>query len=282
MSPNSRHPDFRKPFPPTKCKFAGCKFVARTRSNETRHIEAVHMGLKPFACWWPGCAHRSSQKQAVAFHYRTIHLGHKWLTCHFCSRQFNHKNTLRSHMSSHRNQGHDMDQCDDCRVNLRWTPGRGKWAKSGSVPQSLVPQHKRRTRRSRQSQEQPGTSDSGSQKCDPADPRVMEQEVPDMDDPRAVAQTVDAAVQKLLQWRQQTDQLWHQTLSTIRSNGQSDDSDEEQDEKSDDGDEEDGPDEKLIQKKVRTPLFLCKQMGCSCIFSDQESLDLHLRLHSTQ
>ena len=45
--------------------------------------------------------------------------------CHVCGKKYDHKNHLRHHMLSHKEEGHDIDHCDHCLTNLAWTQRKG-------------------------------------------------------------------------------------------------------------------------------------------------------------
>ncbi|KAK4792253.1 hypothetical protein SAY86_022688 [Trapa natans] len=55
-----------------KCHFSDCQHVFSTQSNLRKHVKAVHLRLKPFACCYPNCQKRFSYK----------HVRHNHEKCH--------------------------------------------------------------------------------------------------------------------------------------------------------------------------------------------------------
>tara|TARA_Y100000592_G_scaffold36073_1_gene57247 strand:- start:236 stop:1279 length:1044 start_codon:yes stop_codon:yes gene_type:complete len=55
-----------------KCEL--CKYASKYKQNLTRHINAVHLKLKPFACPHEGCAFKCSRKCNLKKHVNEVHL----------------------------------------------------------------------------------------------------------------------------------------------------------------------------------------------------------------
>ena len=101
------------------CDHPGCTFRSTWRGSIAKHKRHVHSDEKPFACNHIGCEFRTKTRGDQSNHQNTVHLNIRDKRCHICERGFDRQFDLRRHMTTHEGDGHVMENCESCSVNLR-------------------------------------------------------------------------------------------------------------------------------------------------------------------
>ena len=101
------------------CDHTGCTFRTAWLSSIAQHKQQVHCNERPFACDHTGCSFRAKTKSNLYSHNKKVHLKIRDERCHVCEKEFHDKCGLRSHMTTHEGDGHEMAACKDCSLNLR-------------------------------------------------------------------------------------------------------------------------------------------------------------------
>jgi hypothetical protein len=91
-----------------------CKYCKQTRSTQghiMRHVNEVHLKIKPYSC--PHCKHSSSREWDLAKHINDVHLKLKPFKCNECNKSFSSKYYKENHVN---NVHFNMKQffCNDC------------------------------------------------------------------------------------------------------------------------------------------------------------------------
>ena len=77
------------------------------------HINAIHLGLRPFKC--ETCGQGFTQSSHVKSHYKRVHLKVKNHKCEHCDKSFNAKQELKRHvLTIHDENGPDTLKCEQC------------------------------------------------------------------------------------------------------------------------------------------------------------------------
>ena len=101
------------------CNHPGCTFRTTWRYSFGKHKQQVHSDEKPFACDHTGCSFRTKVRSDLSKHKNAVHLNIRDKRCHVCEKGFPSKSHLRVHMKTHDKNGHEMEKCEDCSVNLK-------------------------------------------------------------------------------------------------------------------------------------------------------------------
>ena len=101
------------------CYHPGCTFRSTWRASIDMHKRQVHSDEKHFACDHTGCSFRTKTRSDLSRHKKSVHLNIRDKQCHVCEKGFPTKSQLKSHMTTHEEDGHEMETCEDCSVNLR-------------------------------------------------------------------------------------------------------------------------------------------------------------------
>ena len=115
------------------CDHPGCTFKSTWQGNISKHKRQVHSDEKPFACNHTGCSFRTKMSNALSSHKNAVHLNIRDKRCHVCEKGFLHTCHLRAHMTTHEGDGHEMAECEDCSVNLRYKSSQNKRPAAGKL-----------------------------------------------------------------------------------------------------------------------------------------------------
>ena len=89
-----------------------CHKVLSSKRNLQRHIDTVHLRLKPFKC--DDCGKSFSRKDNLDQHISAVHLKLKPFTCDVCDESFAEKRTLDSHKAAKHAENLKLVKCPDC------------------------------------------------------------------------------------------------------------------------------------------------------------------------
>ena len=107
------------------CDHPGCMFRTSWPQNIAKHKRHAHSDKKPFACDHTGCLFHTKTSSDLSQHKNAVHLNIRNNRCHVCEKGYRTKSYLKSHMTTHEGEGHEMEKCEDCSVNLRSKSSRG-------------------------------------------------------------------------------------------------------------------------------------------------------------
>ena len=80
------------------CSESLCGAVFSAPSKLQRHVEAVHLGLKPHAC--NHCEAAFASVSHLKVHLSSVHLGLKPYECEWCVAAYTSSSSLKAHMAS--------------------------------------------------------------------------------------------------------------------------------------------------------------------------------------
>ena len=103
---------------PLACDHPGCTFRTKWHGNIAQHKRQVHSDERLFACDHTGCSFQAKVRNNLSNHKKSVHLNIRDERCHVCENGFYTKTHLRIHMAKHEGDGHDVNKCKDCSVNL--------------------------------------------------------------------------------------------------------------------------------------------------------------------
>ena len=99
----------KKKFP---CDFENCTKSFDKRSALQKHIDSVHLGLKPYKC--DICDKAFGRKGTLKTHVKTVHNNEKPFKCDKCGECFGLKQTLERHLASKHAEGLNLVACPEC------------------------------------------------------------------------------------------------------------------------------------------------------------------------
>ena len=79
---------------------AQCDYVATTSGNLKKHVDAVHLKLKPFECVELSCQKKFARRSNRNQHEFTVHWGERRFACVRCPARFGHSGGLRQHIDA--------------------------------------------------------------------------------------------------------------------------------------------------------------------------------------
>ena len=88
-----------------KCEVCSKDF--RTRVGYTQHVEAQHMGIRPYPCSY--CDFKARYQSALEVHVKSVHVGIKY-PCDMCD----YKGPLESHVKRHKDSVHGLGKRFPC------------------------------------------------------------------------------------------------------------------------------------------------------------------------
>jgi len=91
------------------CTVEGCSADFGTKQGMQKHVNAVHLGLKPYQC--EICDKTFAEKTQMMSHIQNVHTNVKKIKCQFCPEMFKNERYLNSHMKVHVKKFR-CDQCD--------------------------------------------------------------------------------------------------------------------------------------------------------------------------
>ena len=92
-----------------ECTVEGCNADFGTKQGMKKHVNAVHLGLKPHQCEM--CDKTFAEKTQMMSHIQNVHTNVKKLKCKLCPELFKNERYLNSHMKVHVKK-FTCDQCD--------------------------------------------------------------------------------------------------------------------------------------------------------------------------
>ena len=93
------------------CKY--CKQTCRSQGAIMRHVNEVHLKMKPYSC--PHCKHSSSRESDLARHIKAVHLKLKSFKCNKCKYAAVNKYELKYHVKRMHNKKQKSYHCDKCK-----------------------------------------------------------------------------------------------------------------------------------------------------------------------
>ena len=111
---NGVHLDIR----PYKCEYENCSESFHTRHGLETHINGVHLNLRPYKCDYEDCSESFQTQASLDKHKAAIHAKYlKLLECPECDEKFKHSKELENYIKSfHTVTDH---QCPHCKKYLK-------------------------------------------------------------------------------------------------------------------------------------------------------------------
>ena len=95
-----------------KCDFCQNERFFIARSDLDRHVNRIHLKLKPFEC--DICKISFAERGCLKSHIKAVHIGERNHACNYCEKKFVEKNTLLVHINSVHLKLKPFE-CDQCK-----------------------------------------------------------------------------------------------------------------------------------------------------------------------
>ena len=90
--------------------------VQEVKSNSMRyHVQTLHEDRPVIACDQPGCSYSIKWKASVKQRQQQVHQKIQRFSCHACHYHCFNKVNMRKHMEVHERDGHDINECANCK-----------------------------------------------------------------------------------------------------------------------------------------------------------------------